>query len=51
MESGTLLLDKRQFFVTEEAGLPTIDCHSQERELSKTDVVEQQLIKNFCDPD
>lgn len=50
-EKWLIISGERRFRATRKAGLPTIDCHFQEGELSKTEVLEQQLIENLLRSD
>lgn len=46
-----IISGERRFRATRVAGLPTINCQFQERELSKTQILEQQLIENLLRED
>ena len=41
-----IIAGERRWRATKRAGLPTIDCYFHEMELSKSEVLEQQLIEN-----
>lgn len=42
-----IISGERRFRAIQRAGLPTIECHFQEGELTKTNILEQQLIENL----
>src|SRR5690606_25805356 len=42
---------ERRYRATKLAGLPTIECHFHEGELTKSDILEQQLIENLLRED
>lgn len=46
-----IICGEQRFRATRKAGLPTIDCHFHEGEISDTDVLEQQLIENLLRSD
>lgn len=46
-----IISGERRFRATKKAGLPTVDCHFQDGELSQTEVLEQQLIENLLRSD
>ncbi len=45
-QKWVIIAGERRWRATKHAGLPTIDCYFQEDELSKSEVLEQQLIEN-----
>jgi len=49
--SWLIISGERRYRAIKHAGLPTIDCCFQEGELSKTEILEEQLIENLlrCD--
>lgn len=46
-----IISGERRFRAIKKAGLPTAECYFQEGELSKTDILEQQLIENLLRED
>lgn len=46
-----IISGERRYRATKLAGLPSIECHFQEGELTKTDILEQQLIENLLRAD
>ncbi len=46
-----IISGERRYRATKHAGLPTIECHFQEGELTQTDILEQQLIENLLRED
>lgn len=46
-----IISGERRFRATKAAGLPTINCQFEENELSKTQILEQQLIENLLRED
>ena len=46
-----IISGERRFRATRLAGLPSIECHFQDGELSKIDILEQQLIENLLRED
>ncbi len=46
-----IISGERRYRATRQAGLPNIQCHFQEDELTKTDILEQQLIENLLRED
>lgn len=46
-----IVCGERRFRATVLAGLPVIECHFQEGDLSATDIMEQQLIENLLRED
>lgn len=50
-EKWIIISGERRYRATKQAGLPSIECHFQESELSKTDILEQQLIENLLRED
>lgn len=46
-----IISGERRYRATKHAGLPSIQCHFTEGELSKTEVLEQQLIENLLRED
>ena len=46
-----IISGERRFRATKVAGLPTVNCQFQESELSKTEILEQQLIENLLRED
>lgn len=46
-----IISGERRYRATKQAGLPSIECHFQEGELTKTDILEQQLIENLLRQD
>jgi len=46
-----IISGERRFRATKHAGLQTIECHFQEGELSRTEILEQQLIENLLRED
>lgn len=50
-EKWIIISGERRFRATKQAGLPSIECHFQEAELTKTDILEQQLIENLLRED
>jgi ParB family chromosome partitioning protein len=46
-----IISGERRWRATKLAGLPTIDCHFHERELSQSEILEQQLIENLLRED
>lgn len=46
-----IISGERRYRATKQAGLPSIECHFQDAELSKTDILEQQLIENLLRED
>lgn len=50
-ERWIIISGERRYRATKLAGLPSIECHFQDGELSKTDILEQQLIENLLRED
>ena len=50
-EKWIIISGERRYRATKLAGLPSIECHFQESELTKTDILEQQLIENLLRED
>lgn len=50
-EKWIIISGERRYRATKHAGLPTIECHFQDGELTKTDILEQQLIENLLRED
>jgi ParB family chromosome partitioning protein len=50
-EKWIIISGERRYRATKLAGLPSIECHFQEAELTKTDILEQQLIENLLRED
>lgn len=50
-EKWIIISGERRYRATKHAGLPTIECHFQDGELTKTDILEQQLIENLLRAD
>jgi len=46
-----IISGERRWRATKRAGLPTIDCHFHEGELTRSEVLEQQLIENLLRED
>lgn len=46
-----IISGERRYRATKVAGLPTINCQFQEQELTKTQILEQQLIENLLRED
>lgn len=46
LNKWVIVAGERRWRATKQAGLPTIDCYFHEDELSKSEVLEQQLIEN-----
>lgn len=46
-----IISGERRFRATRAAGLPSINCQFEEKELSKTQILEQQLIENLLRED
>jgi ParB family chromosome partitioning protein len=46
LQKWIIIAGERRWRATKRAGLPTIDCYFHEDELSKSEVLEQQLIEN-----
>lgn len=46
-----IVCGERRFRATQLAGLPTIECHFQEGQMSPNDIMEQQLIENLLRED
>lgn len=46
-----IISGERRYRATKAAGLPSINCQFQEQELSKTEILEQQLIENLLRED
>jgi ParB family transcriptional regulator, chromosome partitioning protein len=46
-----IISGERRYRATKKAGLPSIECHFQESELTKTEILEQQLIENLLRED
>lgn len=46
-----IISGERRFRATKAAGLPSINCQFEEKELSKTQILEQQLIENLLRED
>jgi ParB family chromosome partitioning protein len=46
-----IISGERRFRAIKQAGLPTAECYFQEGELTKTDILEQQLIENLLRAD
>ncbi|MBC7816478.1 MAG: ParB/RepB/Spo0J family partition protein, partial [Planctomycetaceae bacterium] len=46
LEKWIIIAGERRWRATRKAGLPTIDCYFHEGDLSKSDILEQQLIEN-----
>ncbi|MCC7334763.1 MAG: ParB/RepB/Spo0J family partition protein [Pirellulaceae bacterium] len=46
-----IISGERRFRAIKHAGLPTAECYFQEGELTKTDILEQQLIENLLRED
>ena len=46
-----IISGERRFRATKAAGLPSINCQFQEQELTKTEILEQQLIENLLRED
>lgn len=46
VQKWVIIAGERRWRATKLAGLPTIDCYFHETELSKSEVLEQQLIEN-----
>lgn len=51
LEKWIIISGERRWRATQHAGLPTIDCYFHEGELSKTEILEQQLIENLLRED
>ncbi len=49
--SWLIISGERRFRAAKRAGLPTIDCFFHEGELTKTEILEQQLIENLLRTD
>ncbi len=50
-ESWLIISGERRYRAAKRAGLATIDCYFHEGELSKTEILEQQLIENLLRTD
>ena len=50
-ESWLIISGERRYRAAKQAGLPTIDCFFHEGELTKTEILEQQLIENLLRTD
>ena len=50
-EKWIIISGERRYRATKVAGLPSINCQFQEQELSKTEILEQQLIENLLRED
>jgi len=50
-ESWLIISGERRYRAAKQAGLPTIDCYFHEGELTKTEILEQQLIENLLRTD
>lgn len=46
-----IICGERRYRASRKAGLPTIDCHFVDGEISKTEILEQQLIENLLRED
>ncbi len=46
-----IISGERRYRATKQAGLETIECHFQEGEMTKTEILEQQLIENLLRAD
>ena len=46
VDKWVIIAGERRWRATKQAGLPTIDCYFHEDELSKSEILEQQLIEN-----
>src|SRR5690606_17908605 len=46
-----IIAGERRWRATQRAGLPTIDCYFHEEEISRSEVLEQQLIENLLRED
>ncbi len=51
LEKWVIISGERRWRATRHAGLPTIDCYFTEGELTKTEIMEQQLIENLLRED
>ncbi len=51
LEKWVIISGERRWRATRHAGLPTIDCFFHEGELSKSEILEQQLIENLLRED
>lgn len=51
LEKWIIIAGERRWRATRLAGLPTIDCYFHEDELSKSDILEQQIIENLLRED
>ncbi len=50
-EKWLIISGERRWRATKEAGLPTIDCYFQEGNISKSDILGQQLVENLLRED
>lgn len=50
-EKWIIISGERRYRASKKAGLPTVDCHFVDGEISKTEILEQQLIENLLRED